>query len=357
MERFTRRRVVAGLAHLPWAGAALSPLAAWADAPQQADWRFCGKCSVMFFDGFPDKAHCAGGGGHQAIGLNFTLPHDTPETPKAQANWRFCGKCHGLFFDGFPQKGACPGGGGHQSVGFNFTLPHDVAETPKAQANWRFCGKCEAMYFDGFADNKGKCQAGGAHAAAGFNFVLPNQGDPFANALDKMWRDAGRGIVAEQIRDSINGHTFQKGVSGKEANVALGDLFSGWRRTGPTSLAIDLRVPGSNVEFKTTTDTILGSFADPSFRVGFDLALGLICLVQPNRPFLVVNVFNAAISNASVHGSNASGTLVETIGDFLSHGGFSQRITSQINDDKNIKDKLQAGIDNAVAGLNAQIPG
>jgi hypothetical protein len=26
--------------------------------PQQRDWRFCHKCNVMFFDGFPEKGTC-----------------------------------------------------------------------------------------------------------------------------------------------------------------------------------------------------------------------------------------------------------------------------------------------------------
>ena len=90
----------------------------------QDQWRFCGKCDGMFFDGSPDKGRCPAGGAHQANGFNFVLPHDVPETPSAQKNWRFCGKCHGMFFDGFPNKGRCPGGGAHQANGFNFVLPH-----------------------------------------------------------------------------------------------------------------------------------------------------------------------------------------------------------------------------------------
>jgi hypothetical protein len=32
----------------------------------------------MFYDGFPDKGSCVAGGGHDAAGFNFTLPHDIP---------------------------------------------------------------------------------------------------------------------------------------------------------------------------------------------------------------------------------------------------------------------------------------
>ena len=75
-----------------------------------------------------------------------------------------------MFFNGFPTKGACPGGGGHEAAGFNFTLPHD-APTSDRQDQWRFCHKCNAMFFDGFP-TKGICQSGGGHEAAGFTFVL-----------------------------------------------------------------------------------------------------------------------------------------------------------------------------------------
>ena len=43
-----------------------------------------------------------------------------PEQPA----WRFCQKCEAMFFDGFPNKGVCPAGGGHQAQGFMFVLPH-----------------------------------------------------------------------------------------------------------------------------------------------------------------------------------------------------------------------------------------
>lgn len=49
--------------------------------PEQANWRFCAKCEVLFFDGFPDnKGVCAAGGGHEALGFFFVLPHLDDET-------------------------------------------------------------------------------------------------------------------------------------------------------------------------------------------------------------------------------------------------------------------------------------
>jgi hypothetical protein len=138
----------------------------------QNHWRFCQKCSAMFFDGSPRKGVCPAGGGHEAQGFDFTLPHDVPPPANAQNNWRFCDKCNEMFFDGAPNS-RCPAGGQHHAQGFNFVLPHDVAPTPTAQKDWRFCDKCHAMFFDGVA-NKGHCPAGSGHHAQGFNFVLPH---------------------------------------------------------------------------------------------------------------------------------------------------------------------------------------
>jgi hypothetical protein len=139
--------------------------------PGQSEWRYCGKCHAMFFDGYRYKGVCAAGGGHEAAGFNFTLPHDVPQTPNAQRDWRYCHKCHVMFFDGYRSKGQCPAGDGHEAAGFNFVLPHDVVPAPLTQTDWRFCHKCEAMFFDGYPD-KGVCASGGGHEAKGFNFAL-----------------------------------------------------------------------------------------------------------------------------------------------------------------------------------------
>lgn len=45
-----------------------------------------------------------------------------------QRDWEFCTNCHVMFFNGYPDKGKCPGGGGHQHHpdAFRFVLPHNV---------------------------------------------------------------------------------------------------------------------------------------------------------------------------------------------------------------------------------------
>ena len=90
--------------------------------PIQHDWRFCGKCHCMFFDG----GSCVGGGDHAAMGFNFALPHDVPPSDHAKKEWRFCGKCYSMFFDGFENKGRCAGGCCFDAIAFNFVYTHDV---------------------------------------------------------------------------------------------------------------------------------------------------------------------------------------------------------------------------------------
>jgi hypothetical protein len=168
----------------------------------QSDWRFCQKCQALFYDGYPDKGHCVGGGGHQAAGYNFMPSYNLPETPTAQTAWRYCTRCHAMFFDGYPDKGKCAAGGAHSAQGYVFVLPHDVPGTPTAQTAWRFCTKCHAMFYDGYQD-KGLCQGHplppfvlggparhGGHEAAGYMFVLPHDLPPPPPPLEWFVVDA-----------------------------------------------------------------------------------------------------------------------------------------------------------------------
>ncbi|MEN3371064.1 MAG: hypothetical protein V7609_3207 [Verrucomicrobiota bacterium] len=136
-------------------------------------WRFCNKCNVMFSTEGKSNS-CAAGGSHVPQGYEFRLPYDSRETKTAQTKWRCCRTCQAMFYDGYPAKGRCPGGGAHRADNdFRYVLPHDVPETPTAQANWRYCHKCSAMFYNGFP-KKGTCPAGESHVAAGYNFVLPH---------------------------------------------------------------------------------------------------------------------------------------------------------------------------------------
>jgi hypothetical protein len=314
----------------------------------------------MFYDGYPTKGTCAGSGGHEAAGYIFVLPYDVPETPKAQRNWRYCGKCQAMFYDGYPNKGECAKGGPHQAIGYNFVLSHDMPETPTAQHQWRFCGKCQALFYDGYPA-KGVCAKGGNHQAAGYDFVLAHetdypgkvghlgqQGGPLQDVLRKMWNEVGRAVVAERVQQAIDGRKFADGVNGYNAHASVGDVTAKWDVMGAGRYGIELRAPGNNVEFHATTPTVFGSYGDPAFRVGFGLLIKFVMGVQNGTPPISVDVVDARATDASVHGSNAVGTLVETVADFFTGGAFSRDITSKINNDTSLKQKIGGAITSAL---------
>src|SRR6266540_1725711 len=64
---------------------------------------------------------------HEAAGLIFILSHSYPPLPYQQAGWRFCHKCSALFFDGYADnKDICPNGDGHEAAGFQFILTNNT---------------------------------------------------------------------------------------------------------------------------------------------------------------------------------------------------------------------------------------
>lgn len=186
----------------------------------QSEWRYCNKCGSLFFNGFPSKGTCPAGAAHNAQGINFTLSHGNQltETEKAQANWRYCGKCFSMFYDGFADKGKCAGGGGHSATGFKFRLAHDIAGDGRNQSNWRYCQKCHVMFYDGFP-GKGRCAGGGAHSAYGYTFVLPHDTPPDlsirSNVTTDGWAPIGGWMQFDAHSDGswgFSGHIHNSGA-------------------------------------------------------------------------------------------------------------------------------------------------
>jgi hypothetical protein len=184
----TRRDVIARSALFAASGAAglLSfQSAAFAQTGDQPNWRFCNKCNAMFFDGYADnKGHCPAGGAHVAQGFRFLMHYDAGKGDGArrQYDWRFCGKCSAMFFDGDANKGHCAGGGAHNAAGWVFGLVHASA-TGAQQDQWRFCNKCEVLFYDGYPA-KGSCAAGGGHVAQGFVFYIDYEKPDDARSQD-----------------------------------------------------------------------------------------------------------------------------------------------------------------------------
>lgn len=168
-------------------------------------WRFCGKCGSLFWKGDPNTTGvCPAGGTHvdPEGSWHFVVPV-MPGSQGGQSDWRFCGSCHGLFFDGYPTKGVCvgsPGGGfhlravlqngPHLAMGGNFTVP--ITHGQEGQRDWQFCLKCSALFFNGDPNFKGRCNRDGSHDTfnLGLNFTLPFE--PTGISGQHQWHFCGK---------------------------------------------------------------------------------------------------------------------------------------------------------------------
>jgi hypothetical protein len=139
----------------------------------QPDWRFCGKCSGLFWapGGDPSYSVCPADGGLHAApdgSWIFYLPNDHQGATEAngQTDWRICDKCHGLFWAPGDVVSAtvCPVKGGWHSFNpqsWRFVLPNREhgASDNLGQAGWRFCDRCCGLFWNGDSGH-GVCPAG-----------------------------------------------------------------------------------------------------------------------------------------------------------------------------------------------------
>jgi hypothetical protein len=134
--------------------------------PRQDQWRWCHRCSGMWFAGGGDAGRCPQGGGHVQDGSgNYGLV-DGIAYPAGQPLWRWCQKCMGLWFSGagFGQFGRCPAGGGHSKDGSGNYILTEASNAP-GQRGWRWCNKCMGLWFFGAGS---RCPLdGNAHSPVG----------------------------------------------------------------------------------------------------------------------------------------------------------------------------------------------
>jgi hypothetical protein len=127
------------------------------DIDRMDTWRFCHKCAGLVCDDFRVKNHCKAGGRHEAMGLEFVLPHEfnvdegAPHPPHPQEDdhhrrdWYCCGKCGGMFWKGTQATSHCPADEGNHEPASDprssqeFFLPHDLSADSTHQDQWQFC--------------------------------------------------------------------------------------------------------------------------------------------------------------------------------------------------------------------------
>ncbi|MFI1015898.1 hypothetical protein [Streptomyces sp. NPDC020965] len=102
------------------------------NANTQGNWRHCYRCASLYWSLSTSKV-CPAGGAHSYIHpggypRQFLLPHDIGQPPWMQNQWRFCFKCSALFYNGYAHKGEyglCPYDyiWGHTAAGYDFAIP------------------------------------------------------------------------------------------------------------------------------------------------------------------------------------------------------------------------------------------
>ncbi len=149
---------------------------------EQENWSWCSSCGSLYFTGGPSACPAAGGlpHVHEQPSGNYVLRCDPTGPPllPVQDNWRWCKKCSGLFYDLGPRL--CAAGGNHDgSASGSYELDvspmpgPDRLGLPVAQDNWCCCTKCSGLYY-GLGPSV--CMAGGQHDSTGGNYWLSQLG-------------------------------------------------------------------------------------------------------------------------------------------------------------------------------------
>ncbi|HWE46738.1 MAG TPA: hypothetical protein VG407_11995 [Caulobacteraceae bacterium] len=288
-----------------------SPAAAQAGVQQ--DWRYCGKCAGMFWNGAPDKGRCAGGGGHVAQGFQF-LPHYDAGKGGAggpyQYDWRFCSKCKVMFYDGSPNKGRCPAGKGHAAEGFMFGL-NTGKPAGIAQSDWRFCQKCNDLFWN---IGHGACAAGGAHVAQGFTFAMAflsgKQVDPSKIIVDAVSQGIPAALQLAQpflLAEMGQPNLLGKGYSLHKMNLRFAQADV--RYHAPN---FEVTLNDNYLYTQVTQPSVLGSYADPAFEIHFDVKLRGEVEKLPNGKLHVLNVV-ADVPHILVKPRDVTGGIVTTV--------------------------------------------
>jgi hypothetical protein len=181
---------------------------------RQDGWRNCGKCQGLYFDstsGSPPvrntgvcpvdgQGHSQGGGGNYQLLANFV-----PAPPTAQQNWRWCRKCSIMFY---PNPGSvCPADHSTHdgSVSANY-MPilntDDASNLGQAQSQWKYCSKCKAMFFGpNKASSKCPSDNGNHDDSISGNYLLKVNNDD----VQRGWRRCGK---CQSIFYSRSGVTY-----------------------------------------------------------------------------------------------------------------------------------------------------
>lgn len=175
--------------------------------------------------------------------------------------------------------------------------------------------------------------------------ILRNQSQ-LDRTVDRVWNEFGRGTVTEKIKQQLEGRQITRKIKIYDTQVNLTNITSKQvsRIPGTNKIRMQLVLPGNNTYFKTTTPSIFGSYANPSFRVFYDLTLNVTMSVDQSANPIKVDELNIQVSNARYRGANITGTVAKAMGDFFTGGGFSNSIVSRVNQEIDLRAQLANAI-------------
>ncbi|KAM3112661.1 hypothetical protein [Phormidesmis sp. 146-33] len=183
---------------------------------------------------------------------------------------------------------------------------------------------------------------------AAIAFIL-QRSDLIEQTIDTVWRDFGKGVAAQQIKDQLNGKRVGKGMRIKDVNVNLRDVGVKEVTAGPGANQVSVRVvvPQNNENFHVSVPVV----PDPSFRVFHTLNMNLIFSVDTSSDPIKVNQLSVQVADADIRGSNLVGTVVKSVGDFFTGGSFSSGLESRINQNRDLTNQLAGTIKSAIDRL------
>jgi hypothetical protein len=311
-------------------GLLAAPSTAAAQTGAQPDWRFCAKCASMFWNGAADKGRCPAGGGHLAQGSQFAIHYDANRAgaDQSQYDWRFCGKCKAMYWDGGPNKGRCPTGGGHLAQGFNFGLNFNNHPGGPAQSDWRFCDKCCDLFWNGAA-GKGVCAAGGGHVAQGYVFAIPfmtgpvDPGKVIADAVGVVLPDVLTAVTPTIVEALGKANLLGKGYTLHKINLRFGKSNVSYHAP-----SFEISLTDSYLYTQVTQPSVLGSYADPAFEIHFDAVLkGQIQRLGSGK--LQAQNVVVEITRILVKPRDVTGGIVTTVVSFFQMTGRGGRLIQE----------------------------
>lgn len=149
-RRFLRNGLLAGLG-VTAVSAASPALAGSAQAASaQSGWRWCSRCSGLFYGPQQAQSICPGAA-HHNLGSNwiYSVPYNEPGgTTDPQPGWFWCTQCKGLFHGGsLTFGGRCPlsPSASHQAgSSFHYSMYYS---TSVGQASWAYCQVCAGLFW------------------------------------------------------------------------------------------------------------------------------------------------------------------------------------------------------------------